>query len=105
MSSYLGSTPVRSAPAGIGSPAMQAAQLQRWHYGPERPGGETSRPAAVQEFTLRHLKTAAEIERILYLRQAIDLSVHTRAPANFESLEKKETSAASSAPSSCAGTS
>ena len=47
---------------------------------------------------LRHLRTPAEIASILFLRDEIDLSVHTAAGRRqFEELEKKEMSAASSA--------
>jgi hypothetical protein len=58
---------------------------------------------SVEEFGLRHLKTPDEIERILHLRKAIDLSVHSHALTNFLALEKKETSAVLSVPSNCAG--
>ena len=61
-------------------------------------------PPSVERFGLRHLKTASEIEQILYLRTAIDLSVHSQTGADFLALEKKETSAASSGPSNCVGT-
>jgi hypothetical protein len=74
------------------------------------PGSATAAPAcgednrrSVQEFALRHLKSRAEIEEILHLRKAIDLSVHSHAPTDFVALEKKETSAVSSGPSNCAG--
>ncbi len=63
-------------------------------------GSERRAPLPIEEFGLRHLKTASEIERILHLREAIDLSVHSRGHSDFISLEKKETSAALSAHSS-----
>ena len=44
-----------------------------------------------------------EIEQILHLRHAIDLSVHAAAGAEFVEREKKETSAVLSVPSNCAG--
>lgn len=47
----------------------------------------------VDELELRHLSTREEIEEILYLRENIDLSVHTAAGGDFEALEKKETNA------------
>jgi hypothetical protein len=50
---------------------------------------------------IHHLRTPAEIARILHLRENIDLSIHARAGGEFERLEKKETSAASSARSKC----
>ncbi|HSH91681.1 MAG TPA: hypothetical protein VK996_16975 [Ramlibacter sp.] len=40
---------------------------------------------------LRHLKTAAEVESVMHLREEIDLSVHASASSHFGSLEKKET--------------
>lgn len=67
------------------------------------PTCEKRHPLGIQEFGLRHLRTSSEIEKILHLREAIDLSVHTRAHTDFLALEKKETSAVSSGPSNCAG--
>lgn len=67
---------------------------------PEVPQG--GKAIAVEAVRLRHLKTRPEIERILHLRDAIDLSVHSAA-ADFRSLEKKEMSAASSGHSNCRG--
>lgn len=58
-----------------------------------------SKAIAVEEVGLRHLKTLSEIEQILHLREAIDLSVHSAAGSDFRTLEKKETSAVSSVPS------
>lgn len=55
---------------------------------------------AIDQVRLRHLNTLAEIEQILHLREEIDLSVHSAAGADFHALEKKETSAALSVPSS-----
>ena len=52
---------------------------------------------------LRHLRTPGEIERVLPLREEIDLSAHTAAGRSFHELEKKETSWASSARSSWMG--
>jgi hypothetical protein len=40
---------------------------------------------------LHHLRTRAEIDSIVFLRDEIDLSVHTAAGAAFDVLEKKET--------------
>jgi len=57
-------------------------------------------PSSVNDFSIRHLKTHAEIERILSLRNEIDLSVHTAHEADFFTREKKETSAVLSAHSS-----
>lgn len=54
----------------------------------------------VQELELRHLTTREEIEEVLHLRENIDLSVHTAAGGEFETLEKKETSAGLWEPSS-----
>lgn len=54
----------------------------------------------MQDVVLRHLRTRDEIDSIVFLRDEIDLSVHTAAGATFAALEKKETSAASSAASS-----
>lgn len=49
------------------------------------------RPAFhVQSVVLHHLQSPAEIDQILFLREEIDLSVHT-VKSNFGSLEKKET--------------
>lgn len=72
-------------------------------FAPSAPAFERGHSLAVEELGLRHLKTLAEIEEILYLREAIDLSVHSRAHSDFVALEKKETSAVSSVLSSCAG--
>lgn len=47
----------------------------------------------MEDVVLRHLRTDAEIKRVLHLREGIDLSVHASAP-DFAMLEKKETSAA-----------
>lgn len=105
MNSSMGASLDRSAATAMSSPGLQAATLHNLHFPSEGacPNPyDPDRPPSVEEFGLRHLKTPAEIEQILYLRKAIDLSVHSRALAHFLSLEKKETSAALSAPSSCA---
>lgn len=49
-------------------------------------------PQSVGSVVLRHLKTPADIESVLELRDEIDLSVHASVSSNFASLEKKETS-------------
>ncbi len=57
------------------------------------------RPAAmpgIESIVLRHLRTPEEIEAILHLRGAIDLSAHASG-VDFLSLEKKETNWGSSA--------
>jgi hypothetical protein len=56
--------------------------------------------SAAGRVTLRHLRTRAEIERVLPLRDGIDLSVHQAAGGQFELLEKKETNWVSSVRSS-----
>jgi hypothetical protein len=48
-------------------------------------------PSDFEGVVLRHLKTHADIESVLHLREEIDLSVHASASSNFASLEKKET--------------
>ena len=48
-------------------------------------------PDSAGSVVLRHLKTHAEIESVLDLRDEIDLSVHASVSSNFASLEKKET--------------
>jgi hypothetical protein len=48
-------------------------------------------PSGFEGVVLRHLRTPAEIESVLHLREEIDLSVHASASSNFASLEKKET--------------
>ena len=58
----------------------------------------------LDKLRLRHLRTASEIQSIVHLRDEIDLSVHAAAGPQFEALEKKETSAASSAVSSTKAT-
>jgi hypothetical protein len=59
------------------------------------------RPSLAEHVVLRHLRSAAEIESVMHLREEIDLSVHTAAGRQqFEALEKKETSAASCSVSS-----
>ena len=58
----------------------------------------------LDKLRLRHLRSASEIQSIVHLRDEIDLSVHAAAGPHFEALEKKETSAASSAVSSTAAT-
>src|SRR5215208_2938945 len=105
MNSSTGSLAGRFAVGVNGHAAQSAGQAIFFE-----PGSGTTAPAcdggnavSVQEFALRHLKTPAEIEEILHLRKAIDLSVHSHAPTNFVALEKKETSAVLSGPSNCAG--
>lgn len=53
-------------------------------------------PAPTGGVVLRHLKSAREIERVLHLRNAIDISVHAMSGRSFADLEKKETSMGSS---------
>lgn len=48
--------------------------------------------AGMDEVRLLHLRTPAEIARVLPLREEIDLSVHAAAGRCFHELEKKETS-------------
>jgi hypothetical protein len=97
----------RSAAVGNSIHASQAVSGERMFFdstGSTLPqSAPPSESSHIEEFGLRHLKTAAEIEQILYLREAIDLSVHSNAHTNFIALEKKETSAVLSAPSTCAG--
>jgi hypothetical protein len=50
----------------------------------------------VDDIVLRHLKTDAEIDSVLHLREEIDLSIHAASGQGFTALEKKETSVASS---------
>lgn len=60
-------------------------------------------PFRADEVTLRRLRGPTEIASVMHLREEIDLSVHTAAgAARFVSLEKKETSAASSSRSTWA---
>jgi hypothetical protein len=55
----------------------------------------------IHDVVLHHLRTPAEIASIVSLRDEIDLSVHAAAGRQqFESLEKKETSAGSCSVSS-----
>lgn len=56
--------------------------------------------AEVSRVALRHLRTPADIERVLPLRGGIDLSAHQAHKRLFNQLEKKETNWASSARSS-----
>jgi len=57
----------------------------------------------IHDVVLHHLRTPQEIESIVFLRDEIDLSVHAAAGRQqFETLEKKETSAGSSSVSSSA---
>lgn len=51
---------------------------------------------SVDDVVVRHLKTPAQIAGVLHLREEIDLSVHAAAGPQFEALEKKEMSAATS---------
>jgi hypothetical protein len=53
-------------------------------------------PMAIDQLSVRHLTSAPEIEKILHLREEIDLSAHSPAGPAFRELEKKETSAGSS---------
>lgn len=62
-------------------------------------------PRSAGGVVLRHLRTPAEIESVLELRDEIDLSVHASVSSNFTSLEKKETSWGLCSPSSRAATS
>jgi hypothetical protein len=57
----------------------------------------------LDKLQLHHLRSASEIRSIVHLREEIDLSVHAAAGPQFDMLEKKETSAASSAGSSTPG--
>lgn len=62
-------------------------------------------PMMSERLSIRQLRTPAEIEAILHLREAIDLSVHAASGPEFIAREKKETRAASWARSSSEGTS
>ena len=54
----------------------------------------------MSDVRLVHLRTPAQIKRVLPLRDEIDLSAHTAAGRSFHELEKKETSWGSSGLSS-----
>jgi hypothetical protein len=56
-------------------------------------GLQGRRPFSIDDLVLRHLRTPAEIARVLHLREEIDLSVHAAAGPHFAILEKKETNA------------
>ena len=55
--------------------------------------GSVAHPAVFSQVVLKPLKTRAEIESVVHLREEIDLSVHAAAGPHFAALEKKETSA------------
>jgi hypothetical protein len=57
------------------------------------------------EVNFRHLRGAADISRILHLRQEIQLPASALADAGFATREKKETTSASWARSSASGNS
>jgi hypothetical protein len=59
-------------------------------------------PLPIQDVVLHHLRTPDQIENVIFLRDEIDLSVHTAAGRQFEELEKKETTAGSFTGSSLA---
>jgi hypothetical protein len=61
-------------------------------------------PPAIEAVELRHLKTADEIERILHLREGIDLSALSSVEPDFRTREKKETSGVSSSVSNSTAT-
>jgi hypothetical protein len=107
MNASMGSMAGLSATAGMAGIGSQAAGQQRaWldaGLAASAPHCVAEHPFPIEELGLRHLKTPEEIGQIFYLRKAIDLSVHSRALADFLALEKKETSADSSVPSNCAG--
>ncbi|MEJ6023207.1 hypothetical protein [Ramlibacter sp. PS4R-6] len=68
------------------------------------PSVEREPSSQIHDVVLHHLRTPAEIEGIIDLRDEIDLSVHTAAGRQqFERLEKKETSAGSCSDSNSAG--
>lgn len=56
--------------------------------------------AAGSRLKLHRLRTPRQVASVLHLRDEIDLSVHAAAGSQFLHLEKKETSWASSWPSS-----
>jgi hypothetical protein len=60
-----------------------------------RAGAGSLAPFHADSVTLRHLRTPAEIEAVLPLRDEIDLSVHLSAGQTFHTLEKKEMKSAS----------
>lgn len=65
------------------------------------PALSLGQPFSADDVVLSHLRTPAEIASVLHLREEIDLSVHAAAGPQFATLEKKETSAVSSMPSTC----
>lgn len=77
-----------------------SGQANTWDVAPS----QVARTAiAIDELAICHLRTHSEIERILHLRKAIDLTVHAAAGAQFAEREKKVMSAGLSVLSSCAG--
>ena len=108
MNSSTGSSAGRSVSVGMSGHSSHSASQHGLFFESGAAAAQSAACAAghrlsVEEFGLRHLKTPDEIERILHLRKAIDLSVHSHALTNFLALEKKETSAVLSVPSNCAG--
>jgi hypothetical protein len=59
-------------------------------------GGGLQGSFSARGVVVRHLTTPGEIASVLHLREEIDLSVHAAAGPQFDMLEKKETSAATS---------
>jgi hypothetical protein len=59
-------------------------------------GGAMREAFCASNVVVRHLRTPGEIASVLHLREEIDLSVHAAAGPEFDALEKKETSAATS---------
>ena len=79
------------------STAHGNATLQRSH---SAAGLQPRQALNINDVVLHHLRTPTQIHAITHLRDEIDLSVHAAAGReHFERLEKKETSAASSAAS------
>jgi hypothetical protein len=60
-------------------------------------------PILIDDLAIRHLRTQSQIEEILHLREAIDLSVHSAGSPDFRAREKKVTSAVLSGHSICTG--
>ena len=81
--------------------SLAAAPRSFANYMPPQPSARGA--FQIHDVVLHHLRTPDEIASVVFLRDEIDLSVHAASGRQqFESLEKKETSAGSSSASSSA---
>ena len=75
----------------VSTPLPHAATLHAFQFPADEPEADGSREIAVEDLTIRCLRTASDIRELSQLRRQIDLRAAASADPQFVAREKKET--------------